>query len=183
MLITKSLFTKDNWCSTIIKFLLSAETHTIILVEFDLNYLFDWFNDNITKLMSHKQRLQYAVYAAELVLPIFEKEHPNDKRPREAIEAVKRCIDNPSEENKKLAKDASKNSYNFSYTARTTAASHAAYSAASIFYSTTRTSNAAYCNSAYYAVSAVKSTSYVYDDKEIQNEIIEYGLKLLDEKK
>lgn len=45
-----------------------------------------------TKTMSMK----LAIYAAELVLPIFEKEYPNDKRPREAIDATKECLRKPS---------------------------------------------------------------------------------------
>jgi len=32
------------------------------------------------------------VYAAEQVIDIYEKKYPNDKRPRNAIEAAKKCI-------------------------------------------------------------------------------------------
>lgn len=39
-----------------------------------------------------KDSVKLAVYVAELVLPIFEKEYPNDKRPREAIDAVKKYL-------------------------------------------------------------------------------------------
>jgi len=45
-----------------------------------------------TKTMSVK----LAIYAAELVLPIFETEYPDDKRPREAIEAAKAYLRKPS---------------------------------------------------------------------------------------
>ncbi len=37
-----------------------------------------------------------AIYAAELVIDIYEKKYPNDKRPREAIEAAKEWLKNPS---------------------------------------------------------------------------------------
>ncbi|MHB8483517.1 MAG: DUF7666 domain-containing protein, partial [Nitrospiria bacterium] len=37
-----------------------------------------------------------AIYAAELVIDIFEKEYLNDKRPREAIEAAKKWLKNPT---------------------------------------------------------------------------------------
>jgi hypothetical protein len=44
-----------------------------------------------------------AVYAAESVIGIFEKKHPDDKRPRQAIEAAKAWLKDPSEENRNAA--------------------------------------------------------------------------------
>ena len=35
---------------------------------------------------------EVAIYSAELVLPIYEKEYPNDKKPRNAIETAKRYL-------------------------------------------------------------------------------------------
>ena len=67
---------------------------------------FEWANWTIAKVMNYKQRVSYAVYAAGLVLPIFEKKFPKDKRPREDIEVAKKCIDNPTEENQIAAYDA-----------------------------------------------------------------------------
>ena len=43
-----------------------------------------------------KDSVALAIYAAELVIDIFEKEYPNDKRPRNAIEAAKNYLKNPS---------------------------------------------------------------------------------------
>jgi hypothetical protein len=40
---------------------------------------------------------------AEAVLPIFEAEYPDDKRPREAINAARAYINDPSEESLTLA--------------------------------------------------------------------------------
>ena len=37
-----------------------------------------------------------AIYAAELVIDIYEKEYPDDKRPRKAIEAAKKWTKNPT---------------------------------------------------------------------------------------
>jgi hypothetical protein len=42
--------------------------------------------------LTEKQLRQIAIFAAELALPIFEKEHPDDKRPRNAIETAKRYL-------------------------------------------------------------------------------------------
>ena len=67
----------------------------------------DWANWLLARVMEYKQYVSYAVFAAEQVIDIFEKEFPDDKRPRTAIEAAKKCIENPSDENKKEAGSAS----------------------------------------------------------------------------
>ena len=50
--------------------------------------------------------VEVAIFAAEKALPIFEKKYPTDKRPREAIEAAKGWLNNPSEENRLAAAEA-----------------------------------------------------------------------------
>jgi hypothetical protein len=50
-----------------------------------------------------KDSVSLAIYAAELVIGIFEKRYPDDKRPRLAIEAAKRWLNEPSEENRQAA--------------------------------------------------------------------------------
>ena len=62
-----------------------------------------WGNWYITRIMTHTELVKYAVFAAEQVIEIFEKKHPNDKRPRAAIEAAKKYIENPTEENRAAA--------------------------------------------------------------------------------
>jgi hypothetical protein len=50
----------------------------------------------LTQLSELDQRTIYvrvAIYVARSVLHIFEREHPNDRRPRRAIEAAERCVD------------------------------------------------------------------------------------------
>lgn len=37
--------------------------------------------------------VRVAIYAARRVLHVFEREHPNDRLPRRAIEAAERCVD------------------------------------------------------------------------------------------
>lgn len=44
-----------------------------------------------------------AIEPAESVLHIFEREYPNDNRPRRVIEAAKRYFEEPSEENANIA--------------------------------------------------------------------------------
>ena len=60
----------------------------------------DWANWLIVRIMDYKQCVSYAVFAALQVIDIYEKKYPNDKRPRLAIEAAQRCIDDPSKKNK-----------------------------------------------------------------------------------
>ena len=44
-----------------------------------------------------------AIFAAELVIHIYKKRKPSDERPRKAIEAAKKWLADPSEENRKGA--------------------------------------------------------------------------------
>ena len=85
----------------------------------------DYANWLIVRLMTYRQYVSYAVYAAEQVIDLYEKQCPDDKRPRQAIEAAKKCIDNPSEENKQAADAAI-----YAADAATYAATYAAYTAA-----------------------------------------------------
>jgi len=55
------------------------------------------------RLMSEKQRKQFAIYAAEQVLHIFEASHPDDKRPRLAIAAAKKALKSNTKANRDAA--------------------------------------------------------------------------------
>jgi len=50
-----------------------------------------------------KDSIALAIFSAELCLSNFETEYPEDKRPRLAIEAAKKYLDNPTEENRSAA--------------------------------------------------------------------------------
>jgi len=52
----------------------------------------DWIYWIATSLMTKRQRVEYAVFAAELVIHIFEQKYPTDDRPRKAIEAAKEYL-------------------------------------------------------------------------------------------
>ena len=83
----------------------------------------DWANWLIVRLMTHEQQIRYAIYAAEQVIELYEEKYPDDKRPMQAIEAARRYLDNPSQENK--AADAARAAARAAY-----AAARAAYAAA-----------------------------------------------------
>lgn len=52
----------------------------------------DWANWLLVRLMTHEQKVQYAIYAAEQVIEIYESKYPTDNRPRNAIEAAKQYL-------------------------------------------------------------------------------------------
>ena len=61
---------------------------------------YNWANWAIVRCMKRRQYLKYAIYAASRVLLIFEKKYPEDKRPRQAIQAAKRCLLKDPKQNK-----------------------------------------------------------------------------------
>lgn len=60
-----------------------------------------WSDMKIVKAYqwTKKDSVALAIYSAELVIDIYEKEYPKDDRPRKAIEAAKKWLKNPIEEN------------------------------------------------------------------------------------
>ena len=72
---------------------------------------YGWANWLIVRVMNYKQYVSYAVFAAEQVIYIFEKKYTDNKRPREAIEAARLCIANPSEKNRRAANAAANAAY------------------------------------------------------------------------
>ena len=102
MKLTEQWLREKSACSEGVEwFLKQKETDVVkVLKKLIKEKKLPWANWTIVRVMNYKQRVQYAVFAAEQVIGIFEKEYPDDKRPRQAIEAAKKCIDNPSEENK-----------------------------------------------------------------------------------
>ena len=121
------------------------------------NY-WSWCNWLVVRLMTREQQIQYAVFAAEQVISIFEKKYPKDTVPRKAIAAAKNYLKNPSEKNKNAANAANAAAY-----AAANAAANAAYAAA-------YAANAA----AYAAANAAYA--------EMKTKIINYSIKLIESK-
>src|SRR3990167_1558038 len=105
MKITNQWLKEQNACKEGVEwFLNQKETAGLKVVSKLLKQdRFGWSNWLIVRLMTHKQQIQYAVFAAEKVLSIYEKKYPGDKRHRQAIEAAKAVIQDPSEGNKRAA--------------------------------------------------------------------------------
>jgi len=60
----------------------------------------------IKELPTKKIFVEYAIKCAYRILKNYEKQYPEDKRPRQAINAAKAVLRNPSEENIKAAESA-----------------------------------------------------------------------------
>ena len=114
---------------------------------------YQWANWLIVRVMTRQKYLAYSIFAAEQVLDIYEKKYPDNKKPREAIEAAKKVLENDTPENRKAAAAAAADAA-YAYSA------DAAYAAA---YAAT------YADAAYAAAAR----------KEMQERILEYGLSLL----
>jgi hypothetical protein len=137
-----------------------------------------WANWLIVRVMERKQCLAYAIFSAEQVLDIFEKRHPEDKRPRKAVEAARAVLKNDTPENRAYAADAADAAAD-AYAA----AADAAYAAADAAYA------AAYADADAAAADAAADTAadaYAADAaadddvrKEMQIKILNYGIKLL----
>ncbi len=96
-----------------------------------------------------------AAYAASLVLTNFEQVFPQDNRPRKAIEAAQKYLNDPSEENRSAADSAARSADSAADSAARSAA-RSAYSAAD---SAARSADSA-ARSAYSAARSAYSAAY-----------------------
>ena len=174
---SKESLRKHSACGEGVRWFLSQkETEPVAVVEKLIEEKhFDWANWAVVRCMTYKQYVSYAVFAAEQVIDIYEKKNPDDKRPRQAIDAAKKCIENPSKKNKDAA-------YAAAYAA--TNAAHAAYAATNATnatnaaYAATNATNAAYAaTNATNAAYAANAANAAGDKMHIK--LIRYGLKLL----
>ena len=74
------------------------------------------------------ESIKLAIFAAYSVLDIYEKQYPNDKRPRLAIEAAEKYVADPNDANQNAAEDAAEDAAEAAEAAET--AAYAAYGAA-----------------------------------------------------
>ncbi len=132
----------------------------------------DLANRLITKILTHTDKIKYAIYIAEKTLHFFEERYPNDDRPRKAVEEAKTYISNPKKQtgpaiyaiedeaySAYLTAENSQNSVNASYAAL------AAYVAIITVYSP-------------YPDVYIRNIIYYINDKEI-SKTINYGIELI----
>jgi hypothetical protein len=139
---------------------------------------YQWLNWLLVRLMDQKQRIAYAVLAAESVLNLFEEKHPNDQRPRRAIAVAKAYLKNPCEETKKAARVAAYAARDAAYAARD-AAAYAAARAARAAADAAYTAFSAAFAAAIHAFSAT-DVAFSADDKgKTYIKILTYGFELI----
>ena len=179
MKITQDMLVKMGACKEGVDWFEKQSNHTLIaLAKAAINgNKFQYANWAIVRLMSHKQKVKYALFAAEQVLDIFEKKYPEDDRPRKAIEAAKAWLKNPCKETAYAAANAADAAANAAY-----AAANAAYAAAYAAYVANAAAYAA-ANAAYAAAYAAYVANAAAYAAKLKKKIILYGVKLLKEVK
>jgi hypothetical protein len=177
MQITKEFLKKHAACSDGYKYWVEAKKPNLFdFLEHCLaDSHFDYANWLAVRCMTRTQRLKYSVFASELALPTFEKEYPEDSRPRKAIEATKKVIGNNTLKNRKAAAYAAFATKLAEY-AFAAKPAYAAYAASALV----DTSFAA-AHAAAYAASALVATSFAAR-KKIQRKIVRYGMEIMKEK-
>ena len=92
-----------------------------------------WEEQRVVKAYkwTKKDSVSLAIFSAKLVIGIYEKQYPNDDRPRKAIEAAVRYQKNPTKKNRLAAYTAANAAHAAAYAAyaATNAANAAAYTA------------------------------------------------------
>ena len=107
----------------------------------------------LTRLLNRNNNIRLAIFSAESVLDVFEKELPKDMRPRQAIAAARAVLENDTSENRESARAAARAS---DYAAATHYAASAAYASARA------TSASAATYAAYASARAASAASATY---------------------
>ena len=188
MKITEDFLQQKSACRNGVKwFINQKETEDIkVVAKLIKEDRLDWANWLIVRCMKYKHYVSYAVFAAEQVIDIYEKKYPDNKASRKAIEAAKKCIENPSKVNKKAAATAAADAATAAYAAYAAAAdaataAYAAAAAATAAYAAAAAATAAYAADAAAAYAAADAVAYVDARKEMRIKILEYGIGLLKE--
>ena len=127
---------------------------------------------------SRKKLVGVCAEIAELVLPIFEKRRPNDKRVRECIETCKRyAIGQATIDEVRTARSAAAAAYDAAYAAAADAAAAYAAAAATTIASADADAAAAYAAYAAYAAAAYSAADAA--KTKLKTDILNYAIKVL----
>jgi len=133
MKITRKFLEKHNACAEGKEFFLSENIldHEKGILNLLKKNKVSWANWLIVRLMTHRQKVQYAIFAAQQVLELSEAKYPTDDRPRNAINAALAYLQSPN----KITANAAYAAY--------AAANAAAYAAATAAYAADAAASAA----------------------------------------
>ena len=84
----------------------TVEAAIALLLKSSESERYNWSDWALSQFLSPKNKLRYAIFAAQQVLDIFEKKYPTDNRPRRAIEAALKCLEKNTVKNRSAAWDA-----------------------------------------------------------------------------
>ena len=146
-------------------------------------YRYDWANWLLVRLMSLEQKRKYAIFAAKKVLHIFEAKYPTNTRPRKAIKAAEKVLENDTKENRSAAAAAAEDAY-IAYDASDVdaasvyvyAAAASAADAATAAYAAADTATYAY---AYADAATAAADAAAAADDSIKETIINKGIELI----
>jgi len=98
MLLTKQILENHRACSEGMEWYISNDEPETVektiekLLDSDEHEKFVWSNWLLSHVLPADDKIRYAIFAAELVIDIFEKRFPEDKRPRNAIESARKYL-------------------------------------------------------------------------------------------
>jgi hypothetical protein len=150
----------------------------------------DWANWLVARLLGRKDKIRYAIFAAEQVIGMYEKQYPDDKRPRLAIEAARVVLKHDTEANRSAAHAAAHAAHaavyaaDAAYAAADEAARAVAYAAAraAAYAAAYAAARAAYVAAYAVADEAARAAAYAAADATyaaMKTKIINYGIGLL----
>jgi len=182
MIITDEWISEHGPCLLALDWWDKKERDAIVLLRrlFEQEH-YSWANWLIVRVMTRPQNLAYAIFAAEQVIEIYERKYAGDNRPRAAIEAAKKVMEDDTPENRAAAYAAADAAVYAAYAA-VDAAARAAYAAA-------YAADAAYAAAdAVYAAYAAADAVYAADaaraayaaDAAMYKKILEYGIGMLE---
>jgi hypothetical protein len=168
MKITEQWLTERNACEPGIDWFTSQSANDpgMILNKLTSEERYDWAIWLVIELMTNEQRIQFAIYCAREVLPIYEEYCSGGNAPRLAIESAEAYLRNPCEKTADAAADAAARAADAAADAAARAADAAAYYAA------------AYAADAA-AYAAARAADYAADAKQFQMKIITYARETL----
>ncbi|MFA5484885.1 MAG: hypothetical protein WC260_01390 [Candidatus Pacearchaeota archaeon] len=156
------------------------------LLSSDEHKKFGWSNWLLSRVLPLDDKIRYTIFAAELVIDIFEKEFPEDKRPRNVIETVREYLLNKDDamarEVARAANEATSVA-DHAVTTVTDAAYAAAYAVDYVVYVAREADAAREAGAAYAAARAADYMARATADADVTyTKIINYGLSLLKSK-
>ena len=177
MKVTKNWLVKHDACSDGMSFvtehkLIGSDECDFIrqLVKLDEH---EWALWLLVRRLKIKDRIRFAVYCAKDVLPTYEAKHPNDDRPRKAIEAAEACIADNTKKNRDAAWSAAEAAAEAADAAWSAWSARAAARAARAAWAAWAAARAARAARAAWAAS---------NDQSAMSRYIEYGVGLLEDK-